>query len=311
MTRIDTIPAEALPSPLKPVPILRTSIAGVLMGLANLVPGISGGTMIVVMGLYDTFIDSVADAARLRFTRRSLLFLGLLVMVVALTIVLLSGAVVRLVTLHQSAMYALFIGLTLGGAPQLTGMIGGKPASAIAGVVVGFGLMVLIATTGPESVDRAAIKEAVAAGTLVVQPSYARDFFAGVLGMSAMVLPGVSGAYMLLVLGRYETILASISLAKSWVLSAGREGDVAAIFGVIIPTAIGAALSLVGFSNLLKWLLHRHRRPTLGVLLGILLGSVVGIWPFDATSTGADFATGAGLAVVGFLTTLGLSRISA
>ena len=77
------------------------------------------------------------------------------------------------------------------------------------------------------------------------------------------MLPGVSGAYMLLILQRYETILASISLAKNYVLSGG-DGDPAVFLAVIIPTALGAIISLVLLSNVLKWLLHHYEKLTLG-----------------------------------------------
>ena len=137
------------------------------------------------------------------------------------------------------------------------------------------------------------------AGEFVIEPDYPRDVAAGALGISAMVLPGISGAYMLLILGRYETILAAISVTKDFVLSFGEKGDGAVILHVIGPTGVGAILSLVLLSNLLKWMLHKYDRLTLGFLLGILLGSVVGIWPFEATSRGSDYLIGTGLAVVG------------
>lgn len=278
------------------------------MGLANLVPGVSGGTMILVTGLYDEFISAIAEVTRLRLTRRNTAFLCLVGAGAVVAIAGLAGTLSRAVTLHRSAMYALFIGLTLGGAPLLIRMIGRPRASSAVGAVIGLGLMVLVAMTGTDRPDSEAVKQAVAGGTFVVAPDYVRDVLAGALGMSAMVLPGVSGAYMLLILQRYETILAAISLAKHYVMSGG-EGDPGTFLSVIIPTAIGALASLVLFSNLLKWLLHRREKPTLGFLLGILVGSVVGIWPFDGASTVADYGTGLGLAGVGFAVTMALARI--
>jgi len=291
-----------------PLPVARSIVGGVLMGLANLVPGVSGGTMILVTGLYDEFITSIADVTRLKFTRRNIAFLCIVGAAALVAIATLSGTLSRAVTLHRSAMYALFIGLTLGGAPLLIRMIGRFDKATVAGVVLGLGLMLLIAATSEERPDSAAVKEAVARGEFVVEPAYVRDVFAGVLGMSAMVLPGISGAYMLLILQRYETILASISLAKKYVVSGG-EGDPGTFLAVIIPTAIGAIISLVLLSNVLKWLLHHHEKITLGCLLGILFGSVVGIWPFEAASTGADYGIGAALAAAGFVATTLLAKI--
>ncbi len=281
------------------------------MGLANLVPGVSGGTMIVVMGLYDEFITSVADVTRLRFTRRNTLFLVILCCTAAVAIACLAGTLSRAVTLHRGAMFSLFIGMTLGGAPLLIKMLRRMTTPAGVGITLGVALMVVIALTRAEPPDRKALEQAVAAGELVVVPDYPRDVVAGALGMSAMVLPGISGAYMLLILGRYEVILSAVSMTKTYVLSGGNEGDPSVFLGVVIPVAIGALGSLVILSNFLKWMLRRYPGFTVGLLLGILFGSVVGIWPFDAASLAADYAIGGGLAAAGFAATMLLSRIGA
>ncbi len=294
-----------------PLPIVRSGVGGVLMGLANLVPGVSGGTMIVVMGLYDDFIESVADVTRLRFTKRNVTFLAIVGMSALIAIVALSGTLVRAVTLHRSAMFSLFIGMTLGGAPLLFKMLGRINTQAVAGMLVGLAAMIGIAASQEEPPDKETIVEAIKKGEFEIEPNYMRDGVAGVLGMSAMVLPGISGAYMLLILGRYETIFAAIAMAKSYALSSGDKGDIGQILGVIIPTAIGSILSIVCLSNLLKWFLRERRDLTVGTLLGILLGSVIGIWPFGESSVSADYMLGAGLAAAGFIATLFLSRLSA
>jgi putative membrane protein len=316
----------------RPFPMIRAGVAGVLMGLANLVPGISGGTMILVMGLYDEFVTAVADAVRLRISRRSAALLMLIIATAGVSIAALAGTLSRAVTLHQSAMYSLFIGLTLGGVPALWRMLreqeheqggsaldpGEQPASRwnskvvvpVVGVLLGLAAMIVIALTREAPPDRAEIREAVASGQFVVRPAYSLDFSAGVLGMSAMILPGISGAYMLLILNRYEPILASIALAKRYAFSMGKEGDATVFLSVLIPAVIGAVAGLVVLSNSLKWLLRRHRRLTLSVLLGILLGSVVGIWPFDTVSTHQDYVVGTMLAAVGFAFTVTLSRVT-
>jgi len=306
------IPAEVVPA--LPVaarlPVARTAVGGVLMGLANMVPGVSGGTMIVVMGLYDEFIESIADITRLRLNWRNLAFAAILGCGVVVTFAVFAGMMSRAVILHRGAMYALFIGMTLGGAPLLIRMVPRWTGSTFGGVVVGLGIMLLIVATREAPPDEDAVKEAAAMGRFVIETAYAQDFVAGVLGMSAMVLPGISGAYMLLILGRYETILASIAAAKTYAISFGREGD-GAFLHVLIPVAIGSVLSLVLFSNVLKWLLSRHRQPAVGALLGILFGSVAGIWPFDAATDAVGYLLGIVLAAAGFVVTILLSRIGA
>ena len=94
-----------------------------------------------------------------------------------------------------------------------------------------------------------------------------------------MILPGVSGAYLLLVLGQYRPIVDAVATAAAGV-RAGDAAGTAAALPVLLPVAVGMGLGVVGVSNLVKLLLAGYRRATLGFLLGLLLGSVIGLWPF-------------------------------
>ncbi len=141
MTEPPTAPPPDVDRPAatpQPPPVVRAGIGGVLMGMAMLVPGISGGTMILVMGLYDEFIAGIADVTRLRFTRRNITFLATVGFAAVVAIAALAGTMSRAVTLHRSAMFSLFIGLTLGGAPLLVRMLKGFSvlATAVESVVL-------------------------------------------------------------------------------------------------------------------------------------------------------------------------------
>ncbi len=110
---------------------------------------------------------------------------------------------------------------------------------------------------------------------------------AGLAGASAMILPGISGGYLLLMLGQYEVVLGAVDKIRDGLLgdsSAGIARDMGLVLEglqVAIPVGIGVIAGVVGVSNLLKWLLKRYEKPTLGALLGLLLGAVVGLWPFQ------------------------------
>lgn len=292
---------------LRPVALLRLGITGMLMGLANLVPGVSGGTMVLVMGLYDEFVSSIADFTRLRFTKKNVLFLAVVFGVAGIIFVSCAGPAQRLVTAQRTVMYSLFVGLTLGGVPMMHRLI--RPFSARSAAMVAMGLLVMIGIAATNRNPATAVESGHSAGGFVIEPSYGVDVIAGVLGISAMVLPGISGAYMLLVIGRYETILASIEGAKQYAFSGGSAGDPAGLH-VLIPVGFGVLIGVVVLSNLLKWLLHRHEQATLSLLLGVLLGSVVGIWPFDGQATAQVYGVGFTLAAIGFGMTFMLSRLS-
>lgn len=229
------------------------------MGLANLVPGISGGTMILAIGLYDRFIDAVADVTRLRLRRESLLFLGAMAMGLAVAVLLGSGLAVRLVAEHRWAMYALFVGMTLGGAPELWRLARPHGVGVFAAVAIGFGLMALFAFGTGES---------------ALEPTIPVLLAVGAAGAASMILPGISGSYVLLILGMYDTVIGALSLSEV------RESPKESLL-IIGPVVLGAGLGIALLSNLLKALLHRYSGPSHGVLLGLLLGSVLGLYPFQ------------------------------
>jgi putative membrane protein len=255
----------------EPIQAPRKVRGGLLMGLANLVPGISGGTMLLSAGVYPAFIEGIAEVSTLRFRLRTLLSLGLIVGSAALAIGLFAGVVKNLVVDHRWAMYSIFIGLTLGGVPLIWKLL--KPATKAAwvGCAAGFAVMALMATIQPGASDPGA------------GPNYTVLFFAGLAGASAMILPGVSGGYLLLILGQYLTILGAIDQAKTALLAqGGPQWDlVIAACGVFIPVGLGVVAGVVGVSNLIRLLLRRFEKATLGVLLGLLLGAVLGLWPFQ------------------------------
>ncbi len=239
------------------------------MGLANLVPGISGGTMLLAAGVYQAFIESIAEITTLRIRLGPVVLLGTIAVSAALAILLLAGSVKQLVVEQRWVMYSLFIGLTLGGVPLVWRLARPASAAVAGGGVVGFGLMLLMAA-------------APGAGGGGSEASLPLLFLSGLAGAGAMILPGVSGGYLLLLLGQYVAILSAVDGLKQAAL-AGRAdlGALSEPLGVLVPVGIGVVVGVVGVSNLLRWLLRRFEKATLGALLGLLLGAVVGLWPFQ------------------------------
>jgi len=249
--------------------LLRSGVGGVLMGLANLVPGISGGTMLLAAGVYPTFISSIAELTTLRIKPRPVLALGAIGGAAAIAILLLAGTMRTLVVEQRWIMYSLFIGLTLGGVPLVWRLARPATPSVFAGAGVAFVAMAAMALGGETA------REA--------DPHALMYAIGGLAGASAMILPGVSGGYLLLLLGQYEPILGAIDGLKQGLI--GENGFsmplVQESLLVLVPVGIGVAAGIVGVSNLVRWLLDRFEKPTLGVLLGLLLGSVVGLYPFQ------------------------------
>lgn len=274
------------------------------MGWANLVPGVSGGTMLLASGVYPAFIAAVTDLTRLRFRAKSLVWVGALAAGGAAAVLGSAGAVKSLVESHPVAMYSLFIGLTLGGVPLVIRRARPFSASVCGAAFFAFAVMVVLALLrgGGESAS---------AGVALV-------FLAGVAGASAMVLPGLSGSYLLLLMGLYLPVLGAIESLRHAIIDPLLGGDPANIalggeaLVVLVPFALGVAVGVAAVSHVIRVALERAPSATYGLLLGLLLGAVPGLWPFGG---GAESVTagsvGLSLACLaaGFVVTYALRHI--
>ena len=277
--------------------IVRSVAGGAFMGLANLVPGISGGTMLLAVGVYPQFIGAVAEVTTFRFSPPVLLLLAGVGAGAAGAIAGSAGVIGALLDRYPSAMYSLFIGLTLGGVPILWRMVRPLDRAVAASAACAVALMGLLAATDP---DRGGGSSDAGAYALLV--------VAGFSGGAAMILPGVSGAYLLLLLGQYRPVVDAVAGAGVAARAGDAAGAAAALY-VLVPVAVGVGLGVVCVSNLVKLLLERYRRTTLGFLLGLLVGSVVGLWPFAEVPSAAQAGEGAALVLTGFAVSWTISRL--
>lgn len=315
--------------------VLRGILGGLLMGLANLVPGISGGTMLLAAGVYPQFIAGVAEVTTFQFRVKPLSLLAAIGGTASIAILAAAGIVRGLVIDHRWVMFSLFVGLTLGGIPVIWRLLRPVTSTAVVSCIGGVTLMMLIAFIQPNGAE-----------STIEDPAYFMLFFAGLAGASAMVLPGISGGYILLIVGQYLTILEAVDETRTALTATGGPhwSRLSETLHVFIPVGAGIAVGLVVMSNLAKFCLERFRKPTLGALLGLLLGAIVGLWPFQQgvtpapgdvvkgrvitpalisildprdfpmqrfTPTGGQFAGAAGLIVSGFLLTQAIALIGA
>ena len=252
-------------------PLLRLLGGGALMGVANLVPGISGGTMLLASGVYPSFIEGVAEVSSLRFTRGGLRVLAVVGGAAAVAILLFAGLVKGWVIDHRWIMYSLFIGLTLGGVPVLRREMRSVTAATWGGGALGFGAMALLTWMQWHGQTQGAAHHVAALWM----------FAAGVVGAGAMVLPGVSGAYLLLVLGVYVPVLSGIEQFKRGLVRADFGAVSGALMDVGLPVGLGVVVGVAVVSRGIHWLLRRYPTGTHGGLMGLLVGAALGLWPFQ------------------------------
>ena len=234
------------------------------MGAADVAPGVSGGTMAFILGIYRRLIEAIRafDVAlvRLLLARRFRDAAGHvdLALIVPLAVGIFAALMFftrvvplpRLIETHPALIYGLFFGLIAGSiAVLLRSLDGIRPvewAAILAGAAAGFGIVNLVPVSTPDAPWFIALS--------------------GALAISAMLLPGVSGAFILLILRKYAYVFDGI----------GRLDP-----SVIVPFGIGVVLGLMAFSRLLAWLLRMWQRVTLLAICGVLIGSLWIVWPFQ------------------------------
>ena len=246
--------------------------------------------MILAAGVYPELVEAVAELTSGRFRRRSVTRLVVTVGCALLAVFAVAGAARDAFTTWPVVCFALFLGLTLGGAPLLWRMASGPGRVFAAGTVAGalaVVLPILLAVRG----------DAEAAALAASAPAF---FGAGAVAAFAMVLPGISGSTLLLLMGMYLPFLdAADRLADTL---GSQPWDPAAVLGAIVgvlPFFFGIACGMAAAARLVRYFLGAYPQATLGVLFGLLLGATAGLWPFQ-TMNGVYFApTGAQIVIAG------------
>jgi len=244
--------------------LVLTAAKGFCMGAADVVPGVSGGTMAFILGIYQRLLEAIRafDTHLLALVGRlqlgpaarhvDLVFLLPLVAGIFGALMFFTRVVPipELIRTHPELIYGLFFGLILASIFVLLGEIGRVGWRGVLVLAVGTVLGLVVVNLVPmETPD---------ASWFV--------FLSGALAITAMILPGVSGSFILLILRKYTYVFDAVGHLE---------------LGILLPFALGAVTGLMLFSRLLVWLLHHYYRLTLLLICGILIGSLWMIWPFQ------------------------------
>ncbi|MFH5803145.1 DUF368 domain-containing protein [Alienimonas sp. DA493] len=263
--------------PFDPKTDLAQFARGVLMGAADTVPGVSGGTVALVLGIYARLVTAVSrvDGHLFSLLRRGRLaevwtyldcrFLCWLLAGIGAGAVTLASVTRTAMETQYALTFALFTGL-IAGSVLLVARLVGETGRTITGWTPGRVVLLLAAAAGAYLIVGLDALENPPLG-----PAYL--FACGAIGICAMILPGISGAFLLLVLGAYHHV-------SGWAkrLTAGDVDATMLIEGVCF--GLGMVLGLALFSKLLRWLLATHGPATLAALTGAMLGSLRRLWPF-------------------------------
>ena len=234
---------------------------GIAMGAADIVPGVSGGTIALITGIYEELIDSIKNISfrlfKILFTDgfKSFWkdlngnFLLTLASGILLSILLLAQFISYLLVNHEFKIWGFFFGLILSSGLFLYRQVNTLSSSSFIYLSFGFLLSSIISLTGPASTP----------------DNYFFVFFTGSIAICAMILPGISGSFILLLLSKYEYIINAIKDLK---------------LDVLIVFSIGCIFGLLFFSRFLSYLFTNYKNTVLSVLSGFLFGSLIKVWPF-------------------------------
>ncbi|MCB0163250.1 MAG: DUF368 domain-containing protein [Anaerolineae bacterium] len=238
---------------------------GFAMGAADVVPGVSGGTMAFILGIYEELINSIKNLVNPQIFKNlfslnlkgalalvSWQFLGALGFGILLAIFSLAQFLETALTTYPALVWSFFLGLVTASIITVTKRVKQWDSSTItamvAGTVMAYYLVGLVPVQTPD-----------AAWFL---------FLSGFIAICAMILPGISGSFILVLMGKYQYILGAVN-----------DRD----FVTLILVAAGAAVGLVTFAQVLSWLFKRYHDLTVALLIGFMIGSLRKIWPWKET----------------------------
>ena len=289
-------------------------LKGMGMGASDVVPGVSGGTIAFITGIYEELIhsiksinlDALSSILKFRFKEFWLKINGNFLLAVftgvLISVFTLANILEYLLNNHPVYIWSFFFGLVIASAIMILKDIKQWNPVIVISLISGIVIAYLITTISPAESNKAIWFV----------------FLSGSIAICAMILPGISGSFILVLLGMYQYILGAVSDLK---------------LSVIGIFAAGAVIGLIAFSNLLSWLLKKYRYPAIALLAGFMGGSLNKIWPWKLTietftdrhgdvrplvqknilpeiSLESDFLPALGIAFAGFIIIILISRLS-
>lgn len=264
--------------------ILRTLFIGIAIGMANVIPGVSGGTLAVVFNIYDKFINAITF--NVKKIIQNWRFVVPLIGGMALGVLIFSKLISILYTKFPVQTNFFFVGLIFGSIPLLFSLMikksenekfgAGRIISIVLCALVGFALLVFFSRL-EQSFDKSQIIGSMPKPTL---PLLIKIFTAGVLGAVAMIIPGISGSLIMLIMGVYPIIMYCIPALFNF-------SETLQAITLLVPNGIGVVLGLVFGAGFVRFLLKKVPNNTYAVIFGLLCGSVVPIFPGFSAIKGA------------------------
>ena len=254
---------------------LIITLKGLAMGAADVVPGVSGGTIAFISGIYQELIDSInnVNLSVLKTLKKEGLkaawqqvngsFLLALLTGIGISILTFSKVITHLLETQPILVWSFFFGLIIASIALIWKETSNWKIVDILALIIGIALSYYITIARPVSSP----------------DSYWYLFLSGFIAIIAMILPGISGAFILLLMGSYETVIGTINQFRDGLVNFNTEVLGQAILKLVV-FAIGAIIGLKSFSKVLHWMFEKHKNTTLALLIGFMAGSLNKVWPW-------------------------------
>ena len=248
--------------------MIKKLLQGMVVGIANIIPGVSGGTMMVAMGLYDRLIHAITHL-KSEFKESMKLLIPIFVGA-GLAIVALSRLFEFLLDVYPIQTNLAFCGLIAGSLPFILKKVKGHPVSGgkIAAFVIFFAIVVLMAVMGETGGNAADVSFGVV--------NVIKLLCVGIIAAATMVIPGVSGSMMLMLMGYYDTILRSINNFID-ALAAFDIAEILVQCGILIPFGIGVILGIFLIAKLIEFIFSKAEIHAYYAILGLIIASPIAI----------------------------------
>lgn len=271
-------------------------LKGFAMGTSDLVPGVSGGTIALLLGIYNQFIASISGIFSRRFWP-SFTFLIPIIIGMLLAMGSLSNLFNYLLSQHHIPTMFFFGGLIIGIVPYLLKISNYKTSFTTKHyMMVIAGIAILIVITLMNNSDKHAGETLTLSTGLII-----KYFIAGMCASSAMLLPGISGSFMLLVFGVYSTVM----LAISEVVKLNFAG-----LPILLAVGFGVLAGFIISSKIIQYFLTHHKLMTFALIIGFVVGSLFAVFPGLPTNIVMWFVSLV-VFIIGFIVSLTLGRITA
>ncbi len=270
-----------------------TILKGMIMGVANIIPGVSGGTIAVGLGIFDKLIDAINGI--FKAPKKHLPFLIPLGIGMVIGILAFSGIISFGLENYSFATNMFFVGLVVSSVPLIYSGSKEKNFKPVYYIyaVIGFLVVFLLALLEKQGVE-----------STTQNVGYIKLFVSGAIASSAMVIPGISGSFMMVLLGVYNVLLLALDTLKNWLMNPSDTTLLIESFKVLVPLGIGIVVGVILIGKVIEFLFERFHSQTYLVILGLIFGSIYAILTSEATySSGINtmvIISGVVMCIIGF-----------